>query len=45
VIILIFGIIGTITVTIKGEAFFYGLPITGLAVITGILLIAFAVNN
>ena len=42
VIILVFGFIGTIVIGVRGEEFFYGLPITAVAVIIGILLIAWA---
>ncbi len=45
VIILIFGAIGTIAIAIKGEQYFYVLPITGIAVIMGVLLIAWTFTN
>jgi len=45
VIILIFGAIGTIVIAIKGEQYFYVLPITGIAVIMGVLLIAWTFTN
>jgi len=45
VILLIGGITATIPLALKGEQYLIGIPITALAVITGILLIAWAFSN
>lgn len=44
-ILLIFGIIFTISLSVKGEEYTYGLPITAFLVIMGIILIAWAFND
>lgn len=45
VIILIFGIIGTLAIAVNGEQYIYGLILTGLAVIIGVILIAIAMSD
>ncbi len=45
IIILILGFLGTLVIAIKGSAYAYFLPFTGLAVIIGILLMAWAFKN
>ncbi len=45
VILLIGGVTGTIPLAIRGQKYLYGLPITGIAVIVGIILIAWAFSD
>ena len=45
VIFLIFGIIGTITIAVKGQEFLQWLFITAASVIAGILLVAWALSD
>ncbi len=45
VILTIIGITGTIPLSLKGEPYTYGIPITGLMVIGGIILIAWAFSD
>lgn len=44
VILIIFGIVGSIPILLK-QQYFFVLPITALAVIIGVILIAWAVSN
>lgn len=45
VILAILGIIWTIPLSLKGQPYIYGIFITGIMVITGIILIAWAFSD
>lgn len=45
VILIIFGVTGTIPLAIKGQQYLYGLPITGAAIVLGVILMAWALND
>lgn len=44
-ILLIFGAIGTISLAVKGQEYFYGLFVTGALVVGGVLLIAWTFTD
>jgi len=44
-ILLIFGIIGTIPLAIKGQEYLYGLLITGLLIVIGVILVALSFSD
>ena len=45
VLISIFGVLGTLFIGASGGQYLYGLPITALAVIIGVLLVAWTISN
>jgi len=45
ILLAVFGITGTIPLALKGSPYIYGLPITGLMVVTGVILIARAFSD
>ena len=45
VILTILGITGTIPLSLKGEHYVYGISITGIMIISGIILIAWAFSD